>query len=112
MRSIFAQNVMRILIWIHGRVMTDSGPFDRAVSMLPAKAQLLAYAAKMPSGLRSSFSIRLFGALNRRTPRRPDLSKTNLGLGKIEWLIPTARNELLFGAPRFWVGERSTLALS
>ena len=86
---------------------------DFTVSALPLKASLLYYAAQLPSALRSKLSIRVLSAINRRTLDRPPLSRTNLGIhSQVDCLIPNQHSELLFGAPRFWTGERSTLALS
>lgn len=86
---------------------------DFTVAALPLKTSVLHYAAKFPPALRSKLSIRVLGAINRRTASRPRLSRTNLGIhSDVDCSIPSQHSELLFGAPRFWTGERSTLALS
>ena len=83
------------------------------ISVLPLKGQLLHYAAKLPPALRLKLSVRVFDAINRLTPDRPPLLRTNLGIhSRLDCLIPNHYSDLLFGAPRFWIGERSTLALS
>ena len=74
---------------------------DFTVSALPLKASLLYYAAQLPPALRSKLSIRVLSAINRRTPDRPPLSRTNLGIhSQVDCLIPNQHSELLFGAPR------------
>lgn len=84
-----------------------------ALSCLPLKAELLKKGALAPPQYRTSLSYKFFTALATRTQNLPDEFETNLGIAApLRVRIGSRKIEWIFGAPRFWVSERSSLDLA
>ena len=92
--------------------MSTSEWLDRALAALPAKPTFLRWAARMPPEWRTPLSFRLTAAVARRTTDDAGVFDTNMGIDRrLVCSIPSGHYLALFGLPRFYVGERATLAL-
>jgi FkbM family methyltransferase len=85
----------------------------RLLSAVPAKRAVLRAAGRLPPGLRTQASYRLFSALSRETPAAEATAPTNMGISSgLRCEVPTAHTIARFGSPALYVGERGALELT
>ena len=86
---------------------------SHVLAAVPAKPTILRWAARMPPEWRTALSFRLIAAVARRTTDEAGVLDTNMGIDRrLVCSIPSGHYLALFGLPRFYVGERATLALA
>jgi FkbM family methyltransferase len=82
------------------------------VSILPNKNAIMRAGASLPPSLRSMITMKFLSAVAARAGPAVDLD-TNLGIDRrLRFRISTAKPSLMFGKPRLFLGERSSLDLA
>ena len=85
----------------------------QAISLLPGKLAIIRSGASLPPSLRNARTVEFLSAVAARCACPPADLDTNLGIHRrLQVSIPLSKPWLLFGAPRLFVGERSSLDLA
>ena len=85
----------------------------QVISLLPGKVRIIERGATLPPSFRNVTTIRFLSAVAAQCASLPPDLDTNLGIDKrLRVRIPSSKPSLLFGRPRLFVGERSSLELA
>jgi FkbM family methyltransferase len=85
----------------------------RSLAALPLKAVIITRAARLPPALRTKLGMRLLRVIAESWPGLPVELQTNLGVdANLTVKLHSSKTGLIFGAPRFHLGERASLGLA
>jgi FkbM family methyltransferase len=91
----------------------SSAILDGVIGLVPAKEQILKAAARLPPGLRSPQSSRMFAALARRATMKASTLRSNMGIDRdLDCEMPVDQVFALYGKPELYRGERASLELA
>jgi hypothetical protein len=83
------------------------------ISSLPGKVAITKHGARLPPFLRNTLTVQFLSAVAARCPAMPADLDTNLGIHpRLHVGVSSSKASLLFGAPRLFIGERSSLELA